>query len=689
MQIESLSTENFKKLGTQFFEFTSGVNFISGENGAGKSTLLRAIAASLFGVQMLPGHSDHVATFGQKTWKLSLAFKHKGESYRLDRSKSTASICKGGELVANGNTPVTKYIEDLLGMAAKDFNLLIHSRQGETNYVLNYGGTALQRKIEEFSGVEVVEKVASLAAGLGRDLSLQVDAVQGFLLTTEALEELRDASEVAGLSVKELTAVLESLEMLEKPEAPENQIASAVKQRNDYLNSLKALEQYVEAKQQIEEDLTALEAVEQPLEPIEVQEKLKAARQDLKEIQDLTALIQRKQARKDALQAQLRDEQEPDLPKAEIAEKLLQLKELKRDQFDKVSEATAEVKHLRSHLKDATCSACGSELKEVNEEEVNQRIKKLLNDIEFAKVAISNIDEQEYDLSADLKQWDAVEAQEDLHQQWSSVEVPTLNEGVSLEDTQELIAQLRSELAGYEDKLSAYESYLSRKKRLEGRLEALKEPVVLPEVGQEAVEEVEKQWQQYQEQLSAYQSRALQAENLQKDLEREKEKAATAEKTIQDNTEKVARSAELAGEAETAKDLNKYLRDRRGEYLTQVWDGIMFHAGEFLRKSTKGWLEDVCIEDGKFLYKEEGAWIPTVELSGAQESFVGTSLRVGISKSLHRNDMFLIFDEPTDGMKEENARNLIAELAGTAGQVFIITHKETDQALADNLVEIV
>ena len=73
MQIESLSTENFKKLGTQFFEFTPGVNFISGENGAGKSTLLRAIAASLFGVQMLPGHSDHVATFGQKTWKLSLA----------------------------------------------------------------------------------------------------------------------------------------------------------------------------------------------------------------------------------------------------------------------------------------------------------------------------------------------------------------------------------------------------------------------------------------------------------------------------------------------------------------------------------------------------------------------------------------------------------------------------------------
>ena len=85
MQIESLSTENFKKLSTQFFEFTPGVNFISGENGAGKSTLLRAIAASLFGVQMLPGHSDHVATFGQKTWKLSLAFKQIGRASCRER----------------------------------------------------------------------------------------------------------------------------------------------------------------------------------------------------------------------------------------------------------------------------------------------------------------------------------------------------------------------------------------------------------------------------------------------------------------------------------------------------------------------------------------------------------------------------------------------------------------------------
>ena len=189
MQLTDLTTKHFKRLDDHTFQFTSGMNFILGENGAGKSTLLRAIATAMFGVQMIPGVAEDIPTRGQTTWSLELGFTDSGDAYRIKRTKTSAHLHKNGEPVASGNTPVTKYMEDLLGISAKDYNLLIHSRQGETAYVINYGTTALQRKVEEFAGAEVVEQIAKAAGDRSRMSNAQASGMT--VLSAEQVKGLQ------------------------------------------------------------------------------------------------------------------------------------------------------------------------------------------------------------------------------------------------------------------------------------------------------------------------------------------------------------------------------------------------------------------------------------------------------------------------------------------------------------------
>ena len=165
MQLTKLVTTNFKRLGTFTADFTSGLNVIGGDNFKGKSTLLRAIEAALFGVTTLPGKKEDIPTWGQKDFSLELSFLLNGSEYLVSRNKSTAKLVRiakdpdNDELVANGSTPVTSAIEELLGLSAKDYSLFLQSRQHEVSSVLKYGATALNRKVEEFAGVDLIDKV--------------------------------------------------------------------------------------------------------------------------------------------------------------------------------------------------------------------------------------------------------------------------------------------------------------------------------------------------------------------------------------------------------------------------------------------------------------------------------------------------------------------------------------------------
>ncbi|MNG17051.1 cysteine/glutathione ABC transporter membrane/ATP-binding component [compost metagenome] len=79
---------------------------------------------------------------------------------------------------------------------------------------------------------------------------------------------------------------------------------------------------------------------------------------------------------------------------------------------------------------------------------------------------------------------------------------------------------------------------------------------------------------------------------------------------------------------------------------------------------------------------------PTSSASGAQKGFIGTSLRIGLARALYGSDSLLIFDEPTESCSERNASGMTGMLAASAKQTLLITHRETDQALAENIINV-
>ena len=678
MELIKLETTNFKRLGTGVFNFTKGLNFISGDNGQGKSTLLRAVATTMFGISMLPGHSDDVTTWGFDRWNLELTLKNGEDSYLVKRSKSTASVEKNGELVANGNTPVTKYMEDLLGISAKDYNLLIHSRQKETGYVLSYGATALQRKVEEFAGVEVVEQVEKLASGRASEAKMRLEALVQPEMPEEDLEVLKTQRDKIFF---QLTDVIER----EAPTPPSVSVRAAAKKLQDYKDSLAALVEFGNRKEDLEQQLSELVEVKEPVEPTEIKGRIAEVKDLIKEIESHNSSVDAGVTKKSLLEQQLAK-----LNKEAPTEELKSFdSSVLESLIEHRVELRSKIKDVTQHLQEGKCDSCGTVLHEIDPAALSKQIEELKTELEETVEAIEFQESEKTRLGKIQISWDAFNLEQvekdKLKQQISESIIPSKKDATDL--TSEL-EQLTGSLASYQSEFQRYTDYVQAREALKSRLLRLTAPEVLPEVKESYVDSIEAEWEEHQKKVSAYENVELQKAKLQSDLSLLESKIKGVEAIISKIEKFESQKLELTEKLETASSLSRYLRSKRADYLAQVWDGIMHYASNFLNQATSGWLTEVGVKDSKFLFKQEGAWVPAVEASGAQEAFVGAALRYGLNKALYRGKTFLVFDEPTEAMTEENARNLVAALGTASDQVLLVTHKSTDQALADNIIEI-
>ena len=694
MEIKSLKTRNFKRLGTQEFHFTSGVNFISGPNGGGKSTVLRGIATAMFGVSMLPGHSDDVATWGQKSWSLALEFTAAGSVYVVTRSKSTAEVLKDGQLQANGNTPVTKYMEDLLGISAKDYNLMIHSRQGETAYTLTYGVTALQRKVEEFAGVEVVEKVEREAAALASQLRTQIDSlVEPELSTAEINEQVAAAVTTAA----ELQSSLDDVAQLTRPTEPGLTVRAASQALDAYNRSVAAFDNYLMEKDRLESWSRDIEVVEEPVKPTELASQLEAIRDQIDAAMEHNRKALRNNDHIERVMAELNSSKLTSPTEEELAE----LEVLAATDYTaehqaiavKQAELTGAIRHARKTLTEGKCDSCGTILADISPEDLQAQIKADTHALELLKEDAQELNRKS---SADAGRLRTLKTKVETYERDSKVfeqgkadlaamTVMELVDTKPLEDERE---DLTGKMATYKAEYKNYVAYRAAKDDVATALAKLVKPELEPRFTAEAVDEVEKDWATYQQALQDYLAARNAAETIEVKLAVQAELIERLNKLLAKNVEYEEKSAGLQAELEVARTLSTYLRTKRAEYLVQVWDSVMLYSSKFLNETTRGWLEEVSVTDGKFMFREEGAWVPVVEASGAQAAFVGTAIRYGLNKALYRGKTFLAFDEPTEAMTEENARNLVAALGSAADQVLVITHKQSDQSLADNILEV-
>ena len=97
----SLTLNNFKKHEYLHVDFTEGTNGIYGSNYKGKTTLLYAVLYALGGSMHVPG--NRLERRGSKgKFSVELRFSTAEATFRIERTKSTANLYKGDELVAAG-----------------------------------------------------------------------------------------------------------------------------------------------------------------------------------------------------------------------------------------------------------------------------------------------------------------------------------------------------------------------------------------------------------------------------------------------------------------------------------------------------------------------------------------------------------------------------------------------------------
>ena len=689
MQLIKLKTKNFKRLEKGEFNFTEGLNFILGENGAGKSTLLRAISTALFGVQMLPGLAEDIPTRGQSTWELELTFSHKDVEYVVKRTKSSAKVEADGELVASGNTPTTKYIEDLLNLTAKDYNLLIHSRQGETAYVLNFGATALQRKVEEFAGAEAVELLTKKASLRSRTDAAAAQSLS--IMSEDEVTQTTDKMTELGEKLHEMKSELDKAqgESQVTPEPPAVSSATLQAQLNKYKRWEMEVENVQRIRSELEQELSTLPEPQvltyNPKEELEaLQETLKQEEAKVKAYQQATAAhtaaVQALASRAEVYEPQ--GETKLVVDTTEITNLLQQLK--------------GGLQLKQKELKEGVCPTCGTvsvqdlDTLKADIARLKQHVEKVEG--EYATITQSNKEAESHnrvlqratDSYQEFVQWKEQE----------EVRISQLADTIGEEpkephEIKQRILDLRVQVETAEKIVRDNELLGSKKSRLQKQLEQM----TAPEQPCDAPTDAElNQAYELEEEYRTAVARATEAEKmkslLSSNIQSLQEQITRLESDLTKNSEVSKEKDSLMKIAETANQLGKFLKDRRSDYISQVWDSVMLYATEALNASSNGWMTEVKIEDGKFYFREYGAWVTAVEASGAQEAFLGSALRVGLNKALYRGNAFMVFDEPTDGMREENARSLVAEIGNCAGQVLVITHRESDQGLANNIIEV-
>lgn len=746
MKLISIEAQGFKKLRNFSASFTSGLNVIVGDNAVGKSTLLQAIECALYGAAVVPGKKEHMVTWGQKSWKVTLEFSIEDDVYELTRSKSTAKLVhvEGGEngdrLVANGNTPVTKHVEELLGLNAKDYNLFMQSKQGETSGVLTFGAAALNRKVESFAGISLIDEVQGLAQEEYRTSKAEADALDVPQEQIEGQESdcaaLNDELHAAEVGLKEAQDALEATPKPEDLEAP-NADPDALQRKLDNVRKLR--HEHSVAKQELEhaqglfdEAWQRLEDAEEPQSTEKLKERSNDLRKRVKEAAAKVSDLQEELSQQRILWKQLHeavDELDRQEPEDEVREFLIVVQKDLKDrrsrleyESNKVVELNQKIKQLQSLRKDANCPTCGTRLSEHDPEKLAAEIEQLAEQRDAHEREKSTLEdfcksreEQATQFQSALDRRQAIEAKvdklrEDLVSRGVVLHTGETQAEADLASAQEVHEGLISEKSQVDSQLEKSEEELQRFERLkrssqkaQSRVnEAMQELTEVSRRLEEAesggvpdensIEEARQAHSDYQKERNRRHVARLEAQqvvdNAKSTRDSVKQELAHAQEKLENLRKTQEEAQQAVKKADKAGRLARFLRDRRAGYLQEVWDAVLGAASKQVAMASNGMVTRLVYRDGDFLFEEEGILAPVASASGAQKAHIGVALRVGLSRALYGDGSLLIFDEPTESMREHHAQGLSASLAGASAQCLLITHREQDQDLAANVVEV-
>lgn len=710
MNIISITTTNFKKLGSKTIKFSDGLNVLVGDNAAGKSTVLEAIEAALYGFSTLACKKEHIATWGQQQYGVELSFVKDDKTYTVKRSNNNASITCEDELIANGNTATTSAVVELLGINSKDFNFFVKSKQGETTGILNFGATELTRKVEDFGGIGRLDKLIKAA----RDNASMSKKLIESIGEPEDINKLESERSVYVNELNKLSAELEHLNSIQviEPTKPTTDYKTLAKKLSA-INELKA--EIADAKSRIALLTEQINSTTSRIASFGEQDtaKLKA---EVASYAELVSSLQVKAAdakEKVGIATKVKSLLEQINPLRSVTVDEDAYRELISKYEARVYKATTitlsllnSIDHIKSMLDSSQCKACGSVLHSVNKEAETLRISTLesrfdrLQNYIYAKTSyVSDLKKQLMTSENAYEQLNKIHTFVHLNKCKTLKEESEIAEAIErqLESAKLERRSKKEELNKALSLVDEFEAETSKLKRLKvslaasvAKVEELTSTLNSTEPVTEAkLHEAKEADDVYSKQLIEFNKQKSQLEidivKVKSEISFVTNQITAIDSSIEKskNTSAILSSHIFEFDGFTA--IAKQLSNSRSIYSKKLWNTLTGVASAIVSNNLVSSIE---YENGEVFFVQDSIKQPISNASGAQKAHIGTALRVAMCSTLYSGSSMLIFDEPTESMSEFQASLLVANLANLGRQVIIITHRDKDQSLANNIIQL-
>lgn len=205
-----LTLQNFKKHEHLVVDFTDGLNGIYGRSYRGKTTIFYGILFALGGSSQVPG--NRVERIGGGRMMVELVAQIGGEVYKVVRTKTTANLYCGDELIATSASAVTNKIEELIGMPLKEWRELHFAKQKSAHALLRYSANNLHQLVRRLNGADQLDSISKQLAVMLTQSEAKADAYEVSAGTPEAIAEDKLALQASQAKVKQLAEAGEPLQ---------------------------------------------------------------------------------------------------------------------------------------------------------------------------------------------------------------------------------------------------------------------------------------------------------------------------------------------------------------------------------------------------------------------------------------------------------------------------------------------
>ena len=694
--------------------------------------------------------SDIATAGSNGRWYAGLTFLLEGRVIKVERTTSTATLTALGQhgaedqILATGPAVVTSEVEKLVGMSAKRFCELRYAEQKKAEVMLTLNVNDVHKIIEEVGGVSLVNDVIRVCAKRiteldGKMEGLQLDPELTTLQLTKVQElERRPAVQPGWLQDIEAkrALALEQDERIEKARSVLRDIEAKFEQIRQWQQTLDAAAGTVNTrKQDIEAAQASLEAAKHALALADAggewakQDTLAAslardleeadtAIRELRSLNDqltghrdnVTSLVKRKQLAEASLET---------LPEAASEAQTAELQGTLTQLTEKRAGMRQERDTAVTALESGFCKSCKRPFEGMNDDHaaelralvervaaelpaLDRQIQQAEKAIEAAQTAARSRASAEATLATCTTGLQEAEeklrvAEVALTSYLTKIGLP---ETSSVADLQEIRRSISASLAESQQAGNRFRQMAEQVARADQQVKAAGISLETAEAvlarASEGRPEQAGDWQTVQANANAaiVEATEIKARASQEATSMEEARTLTLEtlaserRLLDSYQRRVEESQQVAKDLAMHKGLVDYLRKNRDRFVGELWDGIMAYTQNFASACTGGAIEAVKREgDGSFSYTENGHTFSVKGCaSGAQKSIMGLGVQFALAEMLPTTMQTVLLDEPSADMDAEHSAALATLLRSTGKQVILVSHREMDAAVSDNVI---